>query len=635
MNMRLSGPAIRSISFVLVFLFAGISDTYYTNPVINGNWSDPAIVKVDDYYYSISSSFGWQPGLPIMRSSDLLRWDYIGYAYLSNSAIATGTTGGGAWGSEIGYNPHSKTFICYTPINNRINAYASDTPEGPYAGPIDIGIQAIDPGFFADDDGRLYLITSAGEIWELESDGLTVKGTSPVAGGLNPEPGGLFEGPEIIRRNGYYYVNYSPGGTCMDEYSAIHCLRAQQITGPWTADPNNPLMSAPMSTNAEIQGPAHGELLRMPDDKWFMTFHAFYQNYVSLGRFMCMEYIEWTADNWWRPKNGRIPWTRPQTAPNLPASSVQTTRSDEFDGTTLGKQWFFHTHPDTSGASWSLRDRPGFMRIKTKGGDVGETSSLTNVFLQRIDLKRFEVSAKVEFDASSGNEAAGILLYKDPDAHIELATTVRNNDKCFVVTKNGIATTPVATTPNMIGATVYLKISVDGNENATFFYSVNNTVWTALGNAINFGKNGSPYIGWKSHEWSAGTVGFFAVQNSAAASKTADFDWFHHADPDQVAVSPELDEQRRSNKSGEVFRMVNQKEFFTTGTLRFFAPAASRVTITLHTILGRTVAAVSTMAQNGMNSVDSHEAVRHCSKGLYIVSFSINGRTRSSQRIVY
>ncbi|MBN2037489.1 MAG: family 43 glycosylhydrolase [Chitinispirillaceae bacterium] len=588
---------------------------------------------VDKYYYSLSSSFGWQPGLPIMRSSDLLHWDYIGYAYLSNSNIATGTTSGGAWGSEIGYNPHSKAFLCYTPINNRIVAYASDKPEGPYAGPSDIGIEAIDPGFFADDDGRLYLIVASGEIWELEQSGLSIQGTSPVAGGLNP--GGLFEGPEIVKRNGYYYVLYSPGGTCMDEYSAISCLRAQQIAGPWTANPNNPLMSAPSSSNAEIQGPAHGELLQMPDDKWFMTFHAFDQNHVSLGRFMCMEPIEWTTDNWFRPKNGRIPWTRPQAAPDLPVSTVQTTRSDEFSGTTLGNQWFFHTRPDTSGASWSLRDRPGFMRIKTKGGDVGETSSLTNVFLQRIDLKRFEASAKVEFDATSAGEAAGILLYKDPMAHIELATTVRGGVTCFTVTKNGVSTTPVATAPNTIGTTVFLKLSVDGNENATFFYGPNDTDWTALGSAINFGKNGSPYIGWKCHEWSAGTIGFFAVHSSGAASKTADFDWFRYGDPAQVSVSPGTGNRRRSDKPGDVFRMVNQEKFFSTGTLCFVAPSASKVTITLHTILGRTVTIVSCMAREGMNSVEVGEAVRHCSKGLHVVSFSVNGRTRSVERFVH
>ncbi|MBN1130911.1 MAG: family 43 glycosylhydrolase, partial [Chitinispirillaceae bacterium] len=528
--------ALRSVPAVLHFLAAGIFGATYTNPVINGNWSDPAVVKVDKYYYSISSSFGWQPGLPVMRSSDLLRWEYIGYAYLFNNNIAPGTTANGAWGSEIGYNPNDNTVICYTPIGYRIVAYTSDKPEGPYAGPTDIGIQGIDPGFFADDDGRLYLIIASGEIWELEQSGLKAKGASPVVGGLNP--GGLFEGPEIVKRNGYYYVIYSPGGTCMDEYSAISCLRAQQIAGPWTPNPDNPLMSAPGSSNAVIQGPAHGELLQMPDGQWFMTYHAFDQNYVSLGRFMCMEPIEWTADNWWRPKNGRIPSTSPQTAPDLAATGVRTTRSDEFDGTTLGKQWFFHTRPDTSGVSWSLRDRPGFMRIKTKGGELGSINSLTNIFLQRIDLKRFEVRAKVAFDASSGNEAAGILLYKDPRTHLELATTVRDGARCFTVTKNGVSTTPIAQAPNTIGATVFLKIVVDGKENATFFYGANDTAWTTLGEAINFGKAGSPYIGWKCQEWSAGTVGFFAVQNGGAASKNADFDWLYHGDPAPVAVSP-------------------------------------------------------------------------------------------------
>ena len=45
--------------------FGGSSGTggawQYANPVIKGDWSDPAVIRVGEDYYSLRSTFGWQP----------------------------------------------------------------------------------------------------------------------------------------------------------------------------------------------------------------------------------------------------------------------------------------------------------------------------------------------------------------------------------------------------------------------------------------------------------------------------------------------------------------------------------------------------------------------------------------------
>ena len=46
----------------------------YTNPVIKGDWSDPAVIRVGEDYYSLRSTFGWQPGLALAHSRDLVHW---------------------------------------------------------------------------------------------------------------------------------------------------------------------------------------------------------------------------------------------------------------------------------------------------------------------------------------------------------------------------------------------------------------------------------------------------------------------------------------------------------------------------------------------------------------------------------
>jgi hypothetical protein len=42
----------------------------YTNPIMSGDWSDPGLIRVGSDYYSVRSTFGWQPGLPVAHSRD-------------------------------------------------------------------------------------------------------------------------------------------------------------------------------------------------------------------------------------------------------------------------------------------------------------------------------------------------------------------------------------------------------------------------------------------------------------------------------------------------------------------------------------------------------------------------------------
>ena len=192
----------------------------YANPVISGDWSDPGIVRVGEDYYSVRSSFGWQPGLHIAHSKDLIHWRYIGFSDTKNAFDRKhGITEPGIWGSDIGYNPNNETFLVYAPMGGHIRVFSAKKPEGPYkdGGRVTTGY---DPGFFADDDGQIYLTKSGGEVHRLTPDGLRVDGEPivKVAGG---------EGPEIFKAKGYYYYLISPGGTRPDLAVSRVQLRAR------------------------------------------------------------------------------------------------------------------------------------------------------------------------------------------------------------------------------------------------------------------------------------------------------------------------------------------------------------------------------------------------------------------------
>lgn len=531
----------------------------FTNPIMRGDWSDPGVIRVGDEFYSVRSSFGWQPGLPIVASKDLIHWRYIGHGFQTHPKLAPGDTRFGIWGVEMGLNPNTKQFLIYAPTRDgEIFCYHADKPEGPYA-VASLGNLGIDPGFFADDDGRLYLITNKFLINELTPDGLSVKG--PI---LQVSRAGhrYFEGPDIFKHGGWYYLLFSDGGTLPHEPSTITTLRARALAGPWEEDPQNPNM---FSTNsgAAFEAPAHGTLLEMPNGEWFITYHAHETAFYTLGRQMLMEPIEWTSDGWWRPVGGKIPSVHAR-APVLPACDYTLAQSDNFAAPTLGLQWFFTCAPDFSGKAWSLTERPGRLVVRTSPGDLGSLEALPAIFQQRVIDKKFSFETSLAFDARDGREAAGLHLYHDPMMNLWFASTVRDGKKTIVVGKYNLGQrTELWSAPNPSGANVHLKIAVDGTEHATFFFGADGKTWTQLGGVVYFGasghhlrngERGDPDLGWvgrykepgappspadprlpnrSGNVWTATTFGLFAVRDGAEAARAAEFSNFVVAHPDR------------------------------------------------------------------------------------------------------
>jgi len=536
----------------------------YTNPLMAGDWSDPGLIRVGADYYGVRSTFGWQPGLPIVHSRDLLHWEYIGHGFTSHPKILPGDTRHGIWGVEMGFNPHTKQFLIYAPTRDgEVFVYYADKPEGPYQ-VRSLGTNlGIDPGFFADDDGRLYFMTNRALIYELERDGLSIM--RPVTQ-IDRSPYRLFEGPDIFKHGGYYYLLLSDGGTLPNEPSTITSLRARSLAGPWESDPNNPVMFS-TGSGARFEGPAHGTLIDTPSGEWYIGYHAHETAYYSLGRQFLLEPVEWTSDGWWRPVGGKVPSTS-ATAPRLTPAPLRLRQSDEFDDPRLGLQWFFTCAPDTSGRAWSLREQPGVLRIRTQPGNLHELEALPAVFQQRVIDKAFVFETRVGFDAREGGEAAGLHMFHDPLMNLWLATTVSNGEKRIVVGKHTLGVRQdVWSVANPYGNNpVHLRIAVTDPETATFFHSADGRDWQQIGASLYFGasghhlrngRRGDPDLGWvgrykepnlspvdinglPEHQrqaqrggnvWTAATFGVFAVRDGAAAAKPADFDYLRVSHP--------------------------------------------------------------------------------------------------------
>jgi xylan 1,4-beta-xylosidase len=506
----------------------------YSNPVMKGDWSDPAVVRVGEDYYSVRSTFGWQPGLAIAHSKDLVHWQYIGNAFSSFPSIATGEVANGIWGSEMIFNSNTSMFMIYATYNGMpLQVFESAKPEGPYTqlpGGLDAG-GGYDPGVFIDDDGRVYLVSSTGKIVELAADGKSV---------VNPSVSsyaGWNEGPELFKRAPYYYVTWSSNGTERGANGIINSARSMSLAGPWQPDPTNPVLqnlNRGTDPNHPFEGPQHSELIQTQNGEWFVTFHTWEWNYGTLAREMCLEPVVWTDDGWWRPKNGKQP-SLTNDGPNLPFTPYEPQRSDDFSTATLGPQWFFHTTPDWSGASWSLTDHPGFLRIKTRAGDVNAASAYQGMPMQRMDLKEFDAETAVTFDPEDGAEAAGIVLHSTVAFNVMFSLT-RTGDGSKVIelaqytgtsrTDGPHATRTTLSAVPFDGTSVHLKVSFDGKENATFSFSADGCSWQDLGVPVGVGLESDVDLSWRLQAWSGATIGLFAVKNGASTDNYADFDSF-------------------------------------------------------------------------------------------------------------
>ena len=87
------------------------------NPVVWQDFADGDIIRVGDAYYYSASTMHYSPGAPILRSYDLVNWEYAGHSVpsLDFGSNAYDLNGGrayvkGIWASTLNYRPSNSTY---------------------------------------------------------------------------------------------------------------------------------------------------------------------------------------------------------------------------------------------------------------------------------------------------------------------------------------------------------------------------------------------------------------------------------------------------------------------------------------------------------------------------------------------
>ena len=202
--------------------------------ILEGDNSDPSIVRYGDAYYLVHSSFVYTPGLVVYKSYDLVNWTYCSTA-LNHFA-------GDVWAPDIVV--HNGRFYIYFPTLSSHGKTSmvtwADSPEGPWSEPVDLNVGGIDPEHVVDGDGRRWLLMSSGDMYPLTADGCKISGkpVSVYKGWPIPEDWDIesfsMEGLNVKKVGDYYYMFAAEGGTAGPPTSHMVVeARSKSVFGPW------------------------------------------------------------------------------------------------------------------------------------------------------------------------------------------------------------------------------------------------------------------------------------------------------------------------------------------------------------------------------------------------------------------
>ncbi|MDI6099361.1 glycoside hydrolase family 43 protein [Actinoplanes sp. NEAU-A12] len=386
----------------------------FTNPVIAGMHPDPSVCRVGDDYYLACSSFEYFPGVPIFHSRDLVNWEQIGNALDRPGQLAlppSTRSSGGVYAPTLRH--HDGRFWLITtnvaPGGGAMIVTSVDIA-GPWSDPIRVPGVGIDPDLVWDDQGNCWC-TYAG-ISQIRID--------PVTGRVLTRPRKLWSGtpgaqapeaPHLYRIGEYWYLMIAEGGT--ERAHAVSIARGPAPDGPFEPCPANPILSH-RGRDHPIQNTGHADLVRAPDDSWWMVLLGVRPGggtpgWHVLGRETFLAPVTW-HDGW--PVVGAVEPVMTASWPSGPPVPVDG--RDDFDEPALHPRWVSpRSRPDSC---WSTTDRPGWLTLHARDRSLDDPS------VTFVGRRQQHPSCRVRTLVDSSSGRGGLAVRLDESHHYELQT---------------------------------------------------------------------------------------------------------------------------------------------------------------------------------------------------------------------
>jgi len=503
-----------------------LNNGMYRNPVINADYSDPDAIRVGDDFYMISSSFDAIPGLPVLHSTDLVNWSLTGHALQRQPPFkhfARTQHGKGVWAPSIRF--HKGEFYIYYPDPDfGIYLIKAKKIDGPWTAPelVQAGEGLIDPCPLWDDDGKAYLVhgwagSRAGIKSVITIKEMNAKGNKILNEGVlvydGHESDPTIEGPKLYKRNGYYYI-FAPAGGVATGWQLV--LRSKNIYGPYE---RKVVMDQGTTT---VNGPHQGAWVTTSrGEDWFLHF----QDKGVYGRVVHLQPMRWISD--W-PVIGEDPDHDGKGQPVLTFKKPVTKQTsviatppdtDEFNTTTLGKQWQWQANPS---GTWSMTTCDGSLRLYSwcSPDTVRNLWDVPNLLLQKTPADAFTVTVKLKFSPNTKleREQTGLVMMGRSYARLFLESSTNGiSIKYGVCNQADKGSKEIAKEiGKLTGNDIFLRMSVSSGGQCAFSYSIDNKVFRDAGS---FQAVEGQWIGAK--------MGLFCTRDSKSNdSGYADMDWF-------------------------------------------------------------------------------------------------------------
>jgi len=477
----------------------------YINPVLNADYSDPDVIRVENKYYMVCSEFHFM-GMTLQESDDMVNWRIVGRIYNRMPYVAYDSLkryAGGSWAPSIRY--HNNKFWVYfcTPDEGLFMTNASK-PEGPWS-PLAC-VKAVarweDPCPFWDQDGQAYLGHSLYGAGPIIIHKMSADGTTLLDEGKTVYTGPVAEGTKIFKRNGYYYLSIPEGGVDKGWQTV---LRAKSMYGPY----EKRVVLETGST--KINGPHQGAMVDTPNGEWWF-YH--FQSAGAVGRVMHLQPMRWHDD--WPVVGIDIDlngigepvsvWQKPNVGAIFPISAPQT--DDEFDNKELGLQWQWNHNPVDS--QWSLTEKPGWLCLKAlKASTLKEAQ---NTLTQKVMGNSGEVITQMDASLMLSGQKAGLACMSKEFSVIGVKNTEGKLSVFFEATGKQSVEIPTAR------KTIYLKLKLDlTSKKSRCYYSVDNKTYLPLGEEFEA----------KWGFWKGARVALFSY-NELGEGGTAAFNFLHY-----------------------------------------------------------------------------------------------------------
>jgi beta-xylosidase len=485
------------------------------NPIIWADVPDPSVIRVGDTYYMSSTTMHLNPGVPIMKSDDLVNWEIITYAYdvlINNNAMALKNGqeayGDGSWASSIRY--HNGTFyvVTFSYTSGKTHIYQTNDIENGLWSSYALSTVCHDPSLLFDND-RVYLVYGIDDIRIIE---LTSDVTAIKPGGLNrvliPKAsqiaGSNFyvpaEGSHIHKVDGMYYVFLIswPAGSMRTEL----VYRADSLNGSYEG-----------RIALQDDGIAQGGLVDTPGGKLYALL---FQDHGSVGRIPYLVPVTW-EEGW--PvfgANGLVP-----DELDIPAGDdglLKIIASDEFDWDSASGRplvWQWNHNPDND--HWSVTERPGYLRITNGRIDSGFLDT-QNTLTQRTYGPECSGIIAMDTGHMQDGDVAGLGALQKNYGFV--AVKISGTSKSVVMVNGSSDNAKEVETIPLSQDIIFLKIACDFKnkvDRAYFYYSLDGAEWHIIGNTLQMSYTLPHFMGYR-----------FALFNYATniTGGYADFDWF-------------------------------------------------------------------------------------------------------------